>query len=349
LVTPQGNINDGVAIAKYMADGHAINGANHEERARVDQWIWWCITTAFGDQRKAIGAVYGQLEVLQAEYNESMNKIKANAKTLNGVLNGKQWLVGDNVTLADIMVACTFVSAQQTILDGGFRKAMPHYSAWFERVMALPEVIAVMGNVKSCAKAVKPQIKAEEKKAAPKQQAAPKKKDDDDEEAPKKKEKTGLDALPPTPFDLYNFKTFFVNEADRYGSAVDEFLKQFDKEGWSMWFMHYEMYKGEGEKLYHTENLADGFLQRWDAFRKYSFGRMCILGTEEKQEIMGVFMWRGLDIPQECHEHPQFEYYKTRKMDITKDEDLKLLREFWGSKEGGQAAGFPILTCKWQK
>merc|ERR1711990_496043 len=136
-----------------------------------------------------------------------------------------------------------------------------------------------------------------------------------------------LELLPETKFDLFNFKTFFVNEDDKAGSAVDEFLKMFDKDGWSMWHMHYEMYKGGGEKMYHTDNLADGFLQRWEDFRKWSFGRMLILGTEEKQEIMGVFMWRGHGVPKECHDHPSFEYYQRRSLDILNNkDDLQLLR-----------------------
>lgn len=351
LVTAQGNLNESVAIAKFLAHGHSILGHNAEERARVDQWIYWSLTGALPQQARAVGAVLGQVEVTQAEYTESMNAVKANAKILNGALKNKQWLAADFVTLADIVVASHFITAQQTILDGGFRKAMPDYSNWFERVVALPEFVAVCGHVKSCSKAIKPQIKQEEKKKEEKkQQPAAKKQADDDDDQPKKKPKSALETLPPTNFDLFNFKTFFVNEPDRYGSAVDEFLKMYDKDGWSCWFLHYEMYGNEGKLLYHTENLCDGFLQRFDDFRKWSFGRMCILGTDDKQEIMGAFMWRSTGIPQECHDHPQFEYYKTRQLDILNNkDDLKILREFWGSKENDIVQGLPVITPKWHK
>jgi len=68
-------------------------------------------------------------------------------------------------------------------LDGGFRKAMPKFSAWFERVTSLPAFVKVAGNIKVAAKTVKPVIKAEEKKAAPAKKAAaakPKENDHDD-------------------------------------------------------------------------------------------------------------------------------------------------------------------------
>jgi translation elongation factor EF-1beta len=42
------------------------------------------------------------------------------------------------------------------VLDGGFRKAMPHASAWFARVSAEQSVKNVAGSIKMCEKQVKP-------------------------------------------------------------------------------------------------------------------------------------------------------------------------------------------------
>ncbi len=112
--------------------------------------------------------------------------MKANAKTINTALTG-DWLVGNTVTVADLALASFFIIAQQTLLDGGFRKAMPKFSAWFERVTSLPAFVKVCGNIKVAAKTVKPVIKAEEKKVAPAAKKAAKPKDDgddDDEDKP---------------------------------------------------------------------------------------------------------------------------------------------------------------------
>ena len=116
-----------------------------------------------------------------------------------------------------------------------------------------------------------------------------------------------------------------------------------------MWFFHYDKYKGEGEKLYMTENLMQGFLQRFDHYRKHAFARMCILGEEPKLEIEGVWLFRGLEIPKAMHEHPQFEYYEERKMDLKNEADLKLLREFWGGAIDKQANGMRIQSIAWHK
>jgi elongation factor 1-gamma len=105
---------------------------------------------------------------------------------------------------------------------------MPKFAAWFERTTGLPEFVRVAGNIKVAAKTVKPVIKAEEKKeAAPakKAAAAKPKDDDDDEDKPKKKAANPLDLLPPTTFDLFNFKTLFVNIKDKKGEGIEELKK----------------------------------------------------------------------------------------------------------------------------
>jgi len=95
----------------------------------------------------------------------------------------------------------------------------------------LKEFIAVCGHVKACAKGIKPVLKVEEKKKQEpkKKEEAPKKPKkeevDDEDEAAKKKDINPLDALPPSNFDLFNFKTFFVNHKDKGGEGVDKTLE----------------------------------------------------------------------------------------------------------------------------
>jgi len=135
----------------------------------------------------------------------------------------------------------------QIALDPGFRKAMPNVTAWFEKFIKLPQVVKRIGNIKLAQKTIKPQLppKKEEKKAA-----APAKKEETAEAAPSKKEENPLDALPPSKFDLYNFKTLFVNSPDRRGEGMKFFFENYDTEGYSIYFIHYEKYEGEGQVIY---------------------------------------------------------------------------------------------------
>jgi len=103
---------------------------------------------------------------------------------------------------------------------------MANLTKWVEGLIALPEFVSIMGRVKFCAKVLPPVLiaaKKEEVKAAPvKKEAAH---GDGEEEAPKKKEENPLDVLPPTPFNLYDFKTFFVNCPDKRGLGMKTFFE----------------------------------------------------------------------------------------------------------------------------
>lgn len=84
-----------------------------------------------------------------------------------------------------------------------------------------------------------PDKKEEKKVAAPVVVAAPK---------PEKKEekvKDNVESLPPTLFDLYSFKTFFVNHPDKKGEAVTEMYKMLDWEVWSFWRFEYDIYEAK--------------------------------------------------------------------------------------------------------
>jgi hypothetical protein len=65
----------------------------------------------------------------------------------------------------------------------------------------------------------------------------------------------------------------------------------------------------------------NGFLQRVDHFRKHCFAMHAILGEEPNLDIEGVWLFRGKIIPQEMHDNPQFEYYKTKELSLTNDAD----------------------------
>ena len=186
-------------------------------------------------------------------------------------------------------------------------------------------------------------------KPAPAKKAAPVEDDEDDEDKPQKKAANPLDLLPPTTFDLFNFKTFFVNVKDKKGEGIEELKKQFDPNGFSLWFLHYDKYKGEGEKLYITNNLCNGFLQRFDDFRKYCLARHLVLGDEPNLEIEGVWLGRGTGIPQEAIDHPQFEYYKVRELNVDSEEDRKLITDFWCAKAGEIVNGLKVQECKLHK
>jgi len=176
----------------------------------------------------------------------------------------------------------------------------------------------------------KPKDAGKKEQPAAKPAAKKPKDDEEDDDAPKedKKEKNPLDALPPSTFNLFDFKTLFVNATSKQ-EALDFFWKNFDASGYSLWFIVYEKAEGEGKVLFLTSNLMNGFIQRLDHFRKYAFGVHGVYGEEPTLEIRGVWVWRGTELPNEIKELDSFEYHQFHKLDATKEADRKKVEEFW--------------------
>jgi len=143
-----------------------------------------------------------------------------------------------------------------------------------------------------------------------------------------KKGKNPLDSLKESPFKLDDFKKAFLNTHLKK-EVLDEFWKTYDPEGYSLWFVHYNKSPSQGKNLMNTSNFKSMFLQKLDVFRKYTFSTIGIYGEVPNLEIEGVFLWRGLEIPQEFKDHDSYEFITFRKLDQNNEQDKKLITDFW--------------------
>ena len=209
-------------------------------------------------------------------------------------------------------------------------------------------------TAKSMKPATLPDPKVDAKsKPDTKKEAKKEKKETPKPEAEAKPEKVldNVQSLPPSPFDLFSFKTFYVNHADKKGAAMDEFYGKLDWDGWAFWHLDYDILPKEGEKHHIANNLMTGFMSRAQHTGKYTFGRMAVIGEEPKLKIQGCWLMRGTVLPDGLvKEHPQFEYWKSKKLDPrgNKDDD-KMVREFFGGAVGDMMNGLKCQTLVWQK
>merc|ERR1740116_58438 len=132
-------IYESAAIAFYIArqsasHGGALVGHKAFEEAQINQWVF----ANAGNWAHAGAIMYNTLGMAynMDAYNAAVKGIKEQAKTLNTHLQGKTFLVGQRLTIADIANFLPMSMAFAFVLDAGFRKAMPNVSDWFARVAA---------------------------------------------------------------------------------------------------------------------------------------------------------------------------------------------------------------------
>jgi glutathione S-transferase len=151
-------ISQSVAVAQYIAREAGrtdLYGNTSFEQAQIDQFC--CIAQAsIGPHSYKVGLTTLGWIVDPAAHAAALKDVKEQLKILNDALAGKDFLVGNRFTIADMAVWVSLFMPFTLSLDAGFRKAMPHVSAWFERVSKLPEVVKIAGAVKLPAKGLKP-------------------------------------------------------------------------------------------------------------------------------------------------------------------------------------------------
>jgi len=112
---------------------------------------------------------------------------------------------------------------------------------------------------------------------------------------------------------------------------MEWFWKNFDREGYTLWFCDYK-YNEELESLLKTCNLIGGWFQRLDRVRKYGFGNAIIFKSadDKNHEISCCWLLRGKDMPQEMTACDDYELYNWVKVDNTEDAQLqKKVNEYW--------------------
>lgn len=284
-------------------------------------------------------------------YEKAKADLAKGLAVLNGYLQTKTYLVGDQVTLADIVVASTLLYPMKLVCDKAYLKPFGNVVRWFQTCVHQPEFSAVVGEVTMCKK----EVTAAGQEAAPAKKEQQSKKKDKKEKAapaPAPKKKTEhpykiMDKESPSPFSMDAWKKTYSNAAT-YDAAMEEFWKVFDKEGWSLWLQVYN-YNEENKRIFMTANAVGGFQQRTDEIRRWAFGVMDVLGTEETSlEIKGVWLLRGATVEHMINANDDANWYTWtmlagKGLDPT-DEVKAQVKGFWC--EENELEGKPIQDSK---
>jgi elongation factor 1-gamma len=153
----------------------------------------------------------------------ALSALKRSFEALNTHLAHNTYLVGESVTLADIITIANLYLGFAKILVKSFTSEFPHVERYFWTLINQPNFRKIFGQVKQTEaippiqsakkpaqpKESKPKTKEEPKKAA---KAEPEKsKEEAEEEAPKPKPKNPLDLLPPSKMVLDDWKRLYSN------------------------------------------------------------------------------------------------------------------------------------------
>jgi elongation factor 1-gamma len=326
-------LSDTLAIISYigMKDeqfSEKLTG-KAENKPEVCMWLHYIVQNIWPFYDHIIGQITGSSPKNEEVFNIACNDLMGVLGNINETLRFKSFLIGSSLTLADFILAVSLYPYFSMVFDEECRIQISNVTRLYLYASNVKQFQQVLGISRLCRTAQKPsdvpfvqrssllrevQIKpkdmAKPREPKPKEQAKPKElkpteDTGDDLEELKEKKKNPLELLPPSLFELDQFKKDFLNTKEKQ-QILNDFWKKFDPEGFSVWFVHYHKSPEQGKLAFKTKNLRSNFLQKIDKFRKYTFAVHGVYGQEPDLEIEGVWLWRGKEIPEEVSSYIKF-------------------------------------------
>ena len=362
LETEKGNISQSNAIIKYLCEKYKpeLLGENIFEKCKIIQWIEFANNEIFKCNKNIIYPIFGWNNLNKEDYNKDNNKIKEYLKIIEKELENKEYIIGNKISIADIKLFSSLRYLMILYLPEQMRnKLYPKINKWYEKIMNTSEAINAYGRTILCKNIIKPyngiinknieKIENNQKKGKKdKKENIQKNKEIKKEKEPyipsilelpryniKPIENNILDLLPESKFDLDKFKIEFLKNNNKK-NGMKYFWKNYDPDGYSLWFIEYNNDINECITLFRTCIIKGNILEQLKYFKKYCFGVLGVYGNDSDYKIRGCLLWRGNEIPEEIKNIDCYNKLNIRKLDYNQKKDQQLVHDYWtkiGEKE----------------
>ena len=337
LETKEGNISETNAILFYFANKYKkdLLGKDIFENSKIHQWIEFASCEINNCQKTIIYPIFGWSEFSKDQSENKNIKLKEFLKILEKELENKNYLIGNRLTLADIILFRYFRFFMMFQFTEGMRnKLLPNVTKWFENIMKTNEAIKAYGNTILCKIPLKPFMQKINKKIIIKVQKEKntekiEKENKNNEELMKKvSENNTSEQLLPQNFTLEEFKKCFLDNKNKE-EVLKQFWKIYNSKEYSIWWLDQQNLPDKGKILKTTSNVKNLFLRKLENLKKNCFAVHGVYGSEGNYKIRGVWMWKGKDIPKEIENSEYYDYMTIRELDNNHKEDIELVNDYW--------------------
>jgi len=200
LETESGVIFESNAIARYVVrlnDSAKLYGRSPFEASSIDSWLDFANTEIRGPSNDIVPGLLGLSGYNKPAAEAAKAKLHKVLATLDGYLLSRTFLVGETISLADIVVAVQLVPLFRLVFDLQFRQPFTNVVRWFLTCVNQPQFKSVMGEVKLAEVAAQPQKQEKKKEDKPKETPMEQKPKEEKpkKEKPKKEEEEEDDGL----------------------------------------------------------------------------------------------------------------------------------------------------------
>ena len=153
LETEKGNISQSNAIEYYICQKYKpeLIGNTPFEKAQINQWVEFVNSEIFRSEKSIIYPIFGWANYNKENAEKENNNIKNYLKILEKNFEKNEYLLGKEITLADICLFRHLRFFMMFHFPEGMRKSLfPKVTTWFQKLMNTNEVIKSYGKTVLC-------------------------------------------------------------------------------------------------------------------------------------------------------------------------------------------------------
>ncbi|KAG5518954.1 hypothetical protein PMAC_002485 [Pneumocystis sp. 'macacae'] len=324
-------LSEANAISIYFASQNertTLLGRTKKEYSSIVQWMSFSNTDLLTSLANWVLPLVGRSPYNKKAVESSQAETERLCKYVDDFLETKTFLVGERLTLADIVMAAHLIPGFSKVFGKSWRAQFQNLVRWFTTVTNQPIWVSAVPVPTLIEEPIKYVPKKTVKDAAP-ESTLPLAALESEEPCVEKKPKHPLDSAPSGTLVLDEWKRQYSNNDPHV--SMKWFWEHFDPDAYSLWKVDYK-YNDELGLIFQSSNLCGGFFQRLDASRKHIFGTLVVYGKNHDNVISGVFLIRGKDCSLAFDVAPDWESYDYTLLDHTKEEDRKLVESAWDWK-----------------
>jgi glutathione S-transferase len=145
-------LTESVAIVLYLAEKYPHQGllpADLEQRAQVHRWLLFAATELEQPLWRISRhtSLYPEHERLPGDVALASREFRAMAQVLDAHMRGRRFVVGDRVTVADLVLAYTLDWGHEAGLLDGFPELRAHVERMYSRPHAPPRIAEALASV----------------------------------------------------------------------------------------------------------------------------------------------------------------------------------------------------------
>jgi len=152
LETSHGVLSEAYAIVQYLASTYNkdLLGKNEWEQAQVNQWVQFAHWEINRYSKSLVYPIFGFYEYNNEEGAKALSEIKQWLKNLDNHLEGKDYIVGDAYTIADLEVFFALRGYFQLVFPEDVRKTLSNISSWFNKLSLNEHIVKSYGRTLLC-------------------------------------------------------------------------------------------------------------------------------------------------------------------------------------------------------